>query len=143
MPYRYLEDVTTADIAFEATGGNLEELIVAAADATLNVMVENLDAVLARERRRLELTDKDLDLLLVNFLQEIVFHKDAEQLLLRVSSCRLTRTRSCFRVVAEAYGERLDPSRHEQRVDVKGVTLHQFNLERTADGWRVRVILDV
>ena len=38
MPYEYLEDFGTADIAFQATGRDLPELFMAAADATMNVL---------------------------------------------------------------------------------------------------------
>ena len=55
MPYKYLEDVGTADIAFEATGRDLPQLFTAAADATLNVMIENIEAIDPREMRRVEL----------------------------------------------------------------------------------------
>ena len=37
MPYEYLEEFGTADIAFEATGRDLAELFRDAADATTNV----------------------------------------------------------------------------------------------------------
>lgn len=37
----------------------------------------------------------------------------------------------------------LDPDRHQQRVDVKAVTLHQFHLEKTNGGWIAQVILDI
>jgi hypothetical protein len=42
MPYRFLEDIATADIAFEARGETLEEVFTAAAEATMNVMIESL-----------------------------------------------------------------------------------------------------
>ena len=51
MPYRYLEELGTADIAFEATGRDLPELFSAAADATANVMIDNLEAIQPRETR--------------------------------------------------------------------------------------------
>ena len=35
MPYTYLEEIGTADIAFEATGRDLPELFRDAADATI------------------------------------------------------------------------------------------------------------
>jgi len=38
-----------------------------------------------------------------------------------------------------AQGEMLDS--HQQRVDVKAVTLHRFQLEKTNDGWTA--ILDI
>ncbi len=40
MPYRYLEDVATADAAFEVEGNTLEELFRDAAVATFEVMAD-------------------------------------------------------------------------------------------------------
>jgi hypothetical protein len=37
--------------------------------------------------------------------------------------------------------ETLDRDRHEEWVDVKAVTLHGFQLEKTDDGWTAMVIL--
>ena len=45
MPYDYLEEIGTADIAFEATGRDLSELFSDAADATTNVMIDNIEAI--------------------------------------------------------------------------------------------------
>ncbi len=143
MQYRFLEDVATADIAFEASGRTLEEVFTASADATLNVMIEDLKTVQPREERPISLADTSLEMLLFNFLQEIIFYKDAEQLLLRITECRIAEGSGEFRVTASAQGERLDPERHEQRVDVKAVTLHQFRLEKVDEEWRARVILDI
>jgi hypothetical protein len=44
---------------------------------------------------------------------------------------------------AEAYGEEINPEIHELLADVKGVSLHDFVVEKTANGWRASVILDV
>ncbi|MBI4793908.1 MAG: archease, partial [Deltaproteobacteria bacterium] len=37
MPFEYLDDVATSDVAFQAWGETVEELFVAAADAVMNV----------------------------------------------------------------------------------------------------------
>ncbi len=87
MPYRYLEDIATADVAFEAWGDTLEEMFVAAADATMNVMVSDLDTIARVEYRTLQATAEELDMLLFELLQELIFYKDAERLLLRVDKC--------------------------------------------------------
>ena len=83
MPYKFLEEIGTADIAFEATGCDLPELFVAAADATMNVMIDNLDAIEPRETRQIELSNDQIDMLLFDFLQELIYFKDAKRLLLR------------------------------------------------------------
>src|SRR5207248_3696974 len=89
MPYHYLEEIGTADIAFEATGRDLPELFKDAADATTNVMIDNVDAIEPRETRHIELSNDEIDMLLFDFLQELIYLKDAERLLLRVRHAQI------------------------------------------------------
>jgi SHS2 domain-containing protein len=107
------------------------------------VMIENLDAIEPRETRRIELKNDAIDMLLFDFLQELIFFKDAEQLLLRVREARIDAKDDHYFLKATAAGEPLDPARHEQRADVKAVTLHQFRVEKTGDEWKASVILDI
>ena len=143
MPYKYLEDVAIADVAFEAWAATLEELFKAAADATVNLMVADLSTITSHEQRTIELEDESLDLLLFNFLQELIFYKDAQKLLLRVGEIQIERTNGSFKLRAEAHGEELNPAKHELGVDVKAVTLHRFQVQETPEGWQANVILDV
>lgn len=143
MPYEFLEEVATADIAFHAWGEDLEEVFKAAGDAVINTMIDNLDAIAPVETRTFELEDDALDLLLFNFLQEFVYYKDSELLLLRAQQVQIEAKASNYCLTSVTQGERLDRDRHHQRVDVKAVTLHQFQLEKTNDGWTAQVILDI
>src|SRR5215831_12440972 len=143
MPYRYLEELGTADIAFEATGRDLPELFSAAADATANVMIDNLEAIQPRETRQIELSNDKLDMLLFDLLQELIFLKDAERLLLRMREVQIFKLDENYFIKATAEGEPLDAERHHQRADVKAVTLHNFSVERTEGGWKARVLLDI
>jgi SHS2 domain-containing protein len=143
MPYRYLEEIGTADIAFEATARDLSELFSDAADATTNVMIDNIEAIEPRKTRKIELSNDRLDMLLFDFLQELIFLKDAERLLLRIREAQIEQRDKMYFVNATAAGERLDAERHHQRADVKAVTLHDFSVERTNDGWKASVLLDI
>jgi SHS2 domain-containing protein len=143
MPYHYLEEIGTADIAFEATGRDLAELFRDAADATTNVMIDNLDAIQPRETRQIELSNDKLDMLLFDLLQELIFFKDDERLLLRIREVQIAERDEIHFVKATAEGEPLDAERHHQRADVKAVTLHDFSIERTEGGWKARVLLDI
>jgi len=143
MPYKFLEEIGIADIAFEAVGRDLPELFRDAADATMNVMIDNLDAIEPRETRNIELSNEKIDMLLFDFLQELIYFKDAERLLLRTREVRIDeRDQKCF-LKAEAAGEPLDAARHHQRADVKAVTLHDFSVEKEDGGWKARVLLDI
>ena len=143
MPYRYLEEIGTADIAFEATGRDLPELFSDATDATTNVMIDNIEAIQPRQTRQIELSNNKLDMLLFDLLQELIFLKDTERLLLRVREVQIDDRDKMYLVKATAEGETLDPERHHQRADVKAVTLHNFTVEQTDVGWKARVLLDI
>ena len=143
MPYEYLEDFGTADIAFEAIGRDLAELFRDAADATTNVMIDNIAAIQPRETHDIELSNEKLDMLLFDLLQELIFLKDANRLLLRLREVQVTEKDEHYFVNATAEGEPLDAERHHQRADVKAVTLHDFSVERTEGGWKARVLLDI
>src|SRR5436309_7087470 len=143
MPYHYLEDIGTADIAFEATGRDLAELFRDAADATMNVMIDNLDSIQPRDAREIELSNDQIDMLLFDFLQELIYLKDAEQLLLRTRAAQIDQRDGTYFLKAKAAGERLDPQRHHQRADVKAVTLHGFSVKNVEGDWIARVLLDI
>lgn len=143
MPYTYLEEIAIADVAFRATGKTEEGVFAAAADATVNVMVEDLATIRDRVRIPLKLENDTLDMLLFDFLNEFVYLKDAKGLLMRVDTIQIGRRDSRFTLSGKLYGEKLDPLRHPLRGDVKAVTLHRFNLRQTGDGWEATVVLDI
>jgi len=143
MSYKYLEEIGTADIAFEATGRDLQELFSEAADAMTNVMIENIEAIEPRQTRHIELSNDKLDMLLFDLLQELIFFKDAQRLLLRMREVQIDQTGEVYFLKATAEGELLDAERHHQRADVKAVTLHDFTVEQTQGVWKARILLDI
>lgn len=143
MPYAYADDITMADLAFRAWGQTVEEMFIAAAEATVHAMVEDLATLAPREQRAFELYDEQLDLLLLQFLQELLFYKDAQRLLLRVHEVQITPQEHGFALQARAAGEPLDAARHALGADVKGVTLHRLQVVQTPNGWEATVTLDV
>lgn len=143
MPYRFLEHIAVADIAFEAWGDTVEEMFVAACDATMNVMVGDLATISRRATRSIRVEAESIEMLLFHLLQELIFYKDAERLLLRVPVVDVRESIDRFALSAEAYGEELDPKKHELIVDVKAVTLHRYSVEKGPLGWEARVILDI
>ena len=109
----------------------------------MNVMIEDLDTIKGREGREIELRSGEPDMLLFDLLQEVIYYKDAEQLLLRIKDMTITEKAGAYLLRAVGIGERLDPKRHEQRADVKAVTLHHFKVEKAGGLWKALVILDV
>jgi SHS2 domain-containing protein len=143
MPYRYLEEVATADVAFEAWGKTVEAMFAAAAEAAMNVMVKDLNTIAPDQEKILSVEDEALDMLLFQFLQELVFYKDAENLLLRVKEIKVGKEGGRFVCRARVYGEELSPEKHAPQVDIKAVTLHRLKVQETSRGWEATVVLDI
>jgi SHS2 domain-containing protein len=143
MPYRYLDNIATADAAFEASGDTLEELFTACADALMNVMVENLESISPERSLEINLDEESLEMLLFGLLEELVYYKDAEQLLLRVKKISVVTGAEHYKIEAIISGEKINPEKHHLIVDVKAITLHRFRVVKTNGTWKATVVVDI
>lgn len=141
--YRFLDDIATADVAFEATGSTREELCSACAEALLATMVHEPARVERRQELAIAVTATALDLLLYALLAELVFFKDARRLLLHADEVRIGKNGEEWWLAAWGRGEAIAADRHRLLVDVKGVTLHRFTVEQRNGVWQATVVLDI
>jgi SHS2 domain-containing protein len=141
MPYRYLEDIATADAAFEVEGKTLEELFRDAAVATFEVMVDT-GTVKPEVTREIELENEDVDNLLFDWLSELVYLKDADGLIFSRFDVNI-RKNDAYKLKATASGEPINQRKHSLRSDVKAVTYHMFEVKKTGENWTARVVLDI
>lgn len=141
--YKYLEDVAIADVAFEASGKTLDELFESSGFALTNAMIKDLSKIEQRAEKSFEVEAEDVEMLLFNFLQELIFYKDAERLLFNKFDLDIVQKEDGWLLSARAYGEEIDREKHELLADVKAVALHNFKVEETEKGWRASVIVDV
>jgi SHS2 domain-containing protein len=126
-----------------ASGRTLDECFAAAAQATLEVMLANPQSLRPRQRRTAHVESESLDLALLRFLEELVYYKDTEQLLLRPSGVVVTQREGRWIVDGGLQGEPIDPTRHELSADVKAVTLHRLDVRQINGGWEATVVLDI
>jgi SHS2 domain-containing protein len=136
-------EAVTSDLAFVARGASAEEVFGAAAEALLAATVEDPSAVAARVEHRLRLEEPDLELLLLAFLNELVFLRDARGWLLRAVELRIEAGATTARLEARLVGEPLDPARHRLAGEVKAATAHGLRVARVDGGWEAAVTLDV
>src|SRR3972149_4473043 len=126
MRYHFLENIATGDIAFEAWGKTLEELFAHAAEALMAVMAAT-KKIKPIFNFQFSIFNKNLDGLLFDFLSELVFLKDTEQLLFSKFKIKIkTPHPSRYTLIANLWGEKIDPKKHKLRSDVKAVTWHMF-----------------
>ena len=143
MPFEYRGDIANADVAFNAWADTLEELFREAARATMRVMIDDLAAIRATQTVELQLDQESEEMLLFDFLSELIFYKDARRQLLLPAQLAFYKTDTGFGLKGTLQGEEIDMARHEMSTDVKAVTMLRFSLARLAEGGRATVVLDV
>jgi SHS2 domain-containing protein len=143
MRYRVVDEISMADTAFEAEGATLGELFQAAGEATLSVMVSDIQTVSLKDTRHIRLSSDHPRELLHDFLQKIIYFKDVDELLLRPTRIFVSEEAHAFSLDGILQGEKLDQKKHDLIVDVKAVTYHRFRVEKTPQGWIATVVLDI
>ena len=139
--FEFLEEVATGDVAMVARAGSQEALFRAAAKGLSETMVET-KGVRPDIAKEIALVEESIDRLLYQWLSELVYLKDAERLLFSMFEVTIERG-PLHQMKGVAIGERIDPSRHTLRNDVKAVTLHRFRVEREEGAWKATMIFDI
>ncbi|HEU4502039.1 MAG TPA: archease [Nitrospira sp.] len=140
--FRFLDDIAIADIAFEAEGDSAEEVFVGATRALLEVLANPMTIADSWKRQVLK-TEGTLDDLLIEWLSEIVYWKDAAGVVFRDAPLTLRCENSGWTIKATLIGAPVDGGRQELRNDVKGITKHRYRMERNGSMWKVTVVVDV
>ncbi len=141
MSWKFIEGITVADVAFSAQGRTLDELFESAAEALTSTMVKDVTSVKTLKKKKITLKAANDEQLLHDFLEELVFLKDAERMLFGKVEVKVDGKKHELSAILR--GEVLDMKKHELLVDVKAVTWHEFKLEKDAGGWHCQVVLDV
>jgi len=134
----------TADILVRAWGRTIEEAFEWAAIATYEIMT-NTEAVRPSRRYEVKASGIDLENLLYNFIEELLFHTDAEGIvfsrLIRV--CRIDKAGDGYELLAYAWGDVFDPERYEHRTIVKAMTYAQMEVKKEGECWRLTFVPDI
>lgn len=133
--YRLIEH--TADVGLIAYGRTLAEAFGNAAYGMFSIITEPRK-VREIESRRLEISEGDLEGLLFEWLNRLIYLFDVEMLLFTRFDVSDLDENS---LKAVCYGEKYDPSRHHLKLGVKAATYHMLKVDRAKN--QVRVIFDV
>ena len=128
----------TADLGLRVRAADLDTLFAEAAQALFAALVEDVGTVVAAQRIEVRLPPDDREYLLFDWLKALLYHFDAEHLLLSRFEVHVGDG-----LTGAAWGEPLDRSRHELAHEVKAITYHGLRVEQTADGWLAEVIVDI
>ena len=139
--YEYLEH--TADIKFLAYGKTLEEVFENAALAMFNVIIDT-SKVSGETAREIFLKSPDLESLLVDWLSELLYLFEVDEIVFRKFQVKEIKVEgSEYSINARVSGEEFYSGNLPFETEIKAVTYNQLEIEKTVDGWKAQVVVDI
>ena len=129
----------TADVGIIAFGADLPEAFSNAAYAMFD-LITDVDKIEETESLDIQVSANDIEELLVEWLNELLFRYETEGFLCKQV---VTREMNDTMLSAIARGETLDRRRHEIKMEIKSVTYHMLKVEQIDGIWRLRVVFDI
>ena len=128
-----------ADIGIRGYGGSLAEAFAQAALAMSGVVTE-LDKIDPAEVVNVECEAPEPDLLLVDWINEIVYQMATRNMLFSRFEVEILD----HQLRARLYGEATNPGKHQPAVEIKGATFTELSVHQADDGeWIAQCVIDV
>jgi len=140
MKFKFLENIATADVAFEAYGKTLEEAFSNAALAMFEVQTD-IEKVKPSISKDIKIESENKESLLFDWLSELIYLRDIENMFFSKFEIKIEKNDK-FKLTGKIYGEKIG-EKHELRTEVKGVSYQLMKIEEKPNEFKVRVILDV
>lgn len=112
----------TADMGIRSVGATLEEAFSDGALAMFFIMTDP-EKIIELETFEIEVSADYIDLLFIEFLNEILFKMDVEEMLFKkASNVRIEEDEGHYILKASLNGEKLDKEKHDLKIEVKAAT---------------------
>jgi SHS2 domain-containing protein len=129
----------TADIGLVIYGENLKALFENAGEAFFR-LITDLRKVRRRVERRINIGRESLDRLMVDWLSELLYLHDVENLLFKGFKVESVGKDGLQAIVK---GEPFREGVHVIKTEVKAVTYHRIEVRQENGRWRAKIILDL
>jgi len=129
----------TADIGLIVYGDDLKALFENAGEAFFH-LITDLRKVRRRIERRINIKGESLDRLMVDWLSELLYFHDVDNLLFKGFKVESVGEDGLKAVVK---GEPFQEGVHVIKAEVKAVTYHQIEVRQEKERWRAQIIFDL
>jgi len=128
-----------ADIGIRGVGSSTTEAFEQAALA-MTAVTADLSAIAPAVRIEITCTAADRELLLVEWLNAIIYEMATRRMLF----CRFEVLIDGHQLTATAWGEAIDPAKHDLGIELKGATCTGLSVGRNENGeWHAQCVVDV
>jgi len=129
----------TADIGIIAYGTDIKQIFANAALGLFSLMAK-LDDIKEDAQRDLVLSAEDEEVLLVEWLNELIYIFDVEHIVFkRFEIDKLSGNQ----IKARCFGQKIKPGQHKLKREIKAATYHMLRISKSNSNYEVQVIFDI
>ena len=136
MKYKFIDDLTS-DVMFEAYGKSMKEVFANSAEAMFKVICQ-IEKVKPKKAIAIEAEAENAGKLMIAWLQELIAAVDTEGMFFSRFDIQEISEK---RIKAKCWGEPVSPGKGG--TVVKAVTYYKFAFEKTKEGFKTRVAMDI
>lgn len=128
-----------ADMGVRGVGATLAEAFEQAALA-MTAIITDPGRIAPAVKVDIRCGDLDVELLFVDWLNALIYEMSSKRMLFSRFEVKLEN----HRIRGAAWGERIDPARHQPVVEIKGATYTALRVYEDGDGlWHAQTVVDV
>ncbi len=136
--FKFLEH--TADVKFQVFGKTLEEIFENSSLALINIIYSK--KIKKKKNFKINVTGKDFESLLYNFLEEFLFLFDSENFLAsKIKNIKIIKNKNKIKLSADIFGD--DAKNYEIEMSVKAITYNEMFIKKENKKWLAQVVLDI
>ena len=126
MSYKVLDHATDAFI--EVTASSLTEAFKVAGDSVVDTILDN-SKIEEKEERNIVVMGKDLNYLLYNWLEDLIYLIITEGFAIKKLDITLEKNEE-YTISAQIFGEDIDIKKHGFKVEIKSPTFHEMDIKQ-------------
>lgn len=138
--FRYLDHVS--DLVIEATGRTMDDAFVNSARGLVDSMFE-ISNISPNLEVLIEATGHDLKNLLYNWLEKVLLFMLVDEIVISNFKTKIFKNQSSYSIKGNALGEKIDLHKHIFKIEIKGITYHEMEINQHSDGVIIRFMLDL
>ena len=132
----------TGDVGVKVRAPTLDRLFADSALALTDTVTDR-QLIAASNSAAVELRSPAVDLLLVDWLNDLIYRLDTAGLVVARVQVAVTEEAGAWTVRGTVEGDHLEPARHPIKTLVKAATYHALEVVRAGDEWEATFVLDV
>lgn len=129
----------TADIGIEVYGETFPSLLEHAGSALFQIITDT-SKIKESISYQIDIPSENHEVALRQWLENLMIQFNGSNYLFTKFQVSMDES---SHYIGKAWGEIYNPERHIIHTEIKGITYHQFQVCKTSDGWKARIIFDI